>query len=98
VHQNHIEHRNIIGCKWVFKIEYGPKGEVQRYKARLVAKEYIQSYGIDYLETFSPVVRFQPLRLLLVLAVSKDFEIHQMDIKTAFLGQDLSGDEQSIYM
>jgi hypothetical protein len=41
---------------------------------------------------------FQPLRLLLVLAVSKDYEIHQMDIKTAFLGQDLSGDEQSIYM
>jgi hypothetical protein len=46
----------------------------------------------------SPVVKFQTLRLLLVLAVSNDFEIHQMDIKTALLGQDLSGDEQSIYM
>jgi len=46
----------------------------------------------------SPVVKFQTLRLLLVLAVSKDFEIHQVDIETIFLGQDLSGDEQSIYM
>jgi len=98
VHRNQTEHQNIIGCRWVFKIKYGPKGEVQRYTARRVAKGYRQSYRIDYLETFSPVVKFQTLRLLLVLAVSKDFEIHQMDIRTAFLRQDLSGDEQSIYM
>ena len=82
----------------VFKIKYAQKGEVQRYKARLVAKGYTHSYRIDYRETFSPVVKFQTLRLLLVLAVSNDCEIHQMDIKTTFLGQDLSGDEQSIYM
>jgi len=98
VHRTHTEDRNKIRCRWVFKIKYGPKGEVQRYKGRLVGKGYTQSYGIDHLETFSPVVKFQTLRLLLVLAVSKDFEIHQMDIKTAFLGQDLSGDEQAIYM
>ena len=98
VHRNQTEHRNLIGCRWVFKIKYGPKGEIQRYKARLVAKRYTQSYGIEYLETFPPVVKFQTLRLLLVLAVSQDFEIHRMDIKTTFLGQDLSRDEQSIYM
>jgi hypothetical protein len=63
-----------------------------------VAKGYTQTYGIDYLETFSPVVKFQTLRLLLVFAVSKNFEIHQMDIKTAFLGQDLGDDEEPIYM
>ena len=98
MHRTQTEHRNIIGCRWVFKIKYGPKGEVQRYKARLEAKGYTQSYSIDYVETFSPVVKCQTLRLLLVLAVSNDCEIHQMDIKTTFLGQDLSGDEQSIYM
>ena len=98
VHRNQIEHLNIIGCRWVFKIKCGPKAEVQWYKARLVAKGYTQSYGIHYLETFSPVVKFQTLRLLLVLAVSTHFEIHQMDIKTPFFGQDLSSDEQSIYM
>ena len=98
MHRTQTEHRTLIGRRWEFKIEYGPKGEVQRYKARLVAKEYTQSYAIDYLETFSPVVKFHTLRLLLVLAVSKGSEIHQMDNKSAFLGQDLSGDEQSIYM
>ena len=71
---------------------------MQRYKAQLVAKGYTQSYVIDYLETFSPVVKFQTLRFLLVLAVSKHFEIHQRDFKTGFLGQDLSGDEQSMYI
>jgi hypothetical protein len=98
VHRNQTEHRHMIGCRWAFKIKYGPKGEVQRYKARLVAKGCTQSYGIDYLDTFSPVVKFQTLCLLLVLAVSKDFEIHRMDTKTVFLGQDLSSDEQSRYM
>jgi len=69
VHRNETEHRNIIGCRWVFKINYGPTGEVQRYKAQQVAKGYTQSYGIDYLESFSPVDMFQTLCLLLVLAV-----------------------------
>jgi hypothetical protein len=91
VHRTVTEHRNIIGCRWFFKIKYRPKGEVQQYKAQLVAKRYTQSYGIYYLETFSHVVKFQTFRLLLVLAVSKDFEIHQMYIKTAFLGHDLRG-------
>jgi hypothetical protein len=98
VHRTQSQHRNIIVYRWVLNIKYGPKGEVQLYKARLVAKGYTPSYGIDYLESFSPVVKFQTLRLLLVLAVSKDFEIHQMDIKTAFLEQDLSRDELFIYM
>jgi len=98
VHPTHTEHPNIIGRRWVIKIQYEPKGEVQRFKARLVAKGYTQSYCIIYLETFSPVVNFQTLRLLLVLAVSKDFDIHTMDIQTAFLAQDQSSDEQAIYM
>jgi len=98
VYGKQTEHRNIIGSRWVFKIMYGLSGEVQRYKARFVAKGYSQAYGIDYLETFYPGVSFQSLRLLRVLAVSKDIEIPQMDVKTALLEQDLSSNEQSIYM
>ena len=65
------------------------KARSSGFKAWLVAKEYTMSYGIDYLETFSPVVKFQTLHLLLDLAVSQDIEIHQMDINSALLGQDL---------
>jgi hypothetical protein len=98
VHRNQTEHRNIIGCRWVLKIQYGPQGEVQQYKARLVTKGYTQSYGIDSLQTFSEVVMFQTLCLLLVLATFKDFAIHQIDIKAAYHGEDLSSNDRSRYM
>ena len=80
-----LPRRKAIGCKWVFKLKHAADGTVERFKARLVAKGYAQKYGIDYDETFSPVVRISSIRLLLAFAIQNDLLIHQMDVETAFL-------------
>ena len=87
--------RKPIGSRWVFKVKYGASGDVERFKARLVAKGYAQKPGIDYEETFSPVVKFQSIRTLLAFAVQNDLLLHQMDVVTAFLNGTL---EEDIYM
>ena len=87
--------RKPIGCKWVFKVKYNHEGKIERFKGRLVAKGYAQNYGIDYVETFSPVVRFSSIRTLLAFAVQHDMLIHQMDVVTAFLNGQL---DEEIYM
>ena len=68
---------------------------MERYKCRLVAKGFSQSFGIDYEETFSPVVRFTSIRSLLAVAAQKRLKVHQMDVVTAFLNGVL---EEEIYM
>eukprot|EP00731_Ephydatia_muelleri_P020359 Em0013g86a len=87
--------RKPVGCKWVFKAKRGSDGKVQRFKARLVAKGFTQKHGIDYDETFSPVVRFTSVRTLLAFAVQNGMMVHQMDVVTAFLNGTL---EEEIYM
>ena len=82
--------RKAVKSKWVFK-----RKADGRYRARLVAKGFTQIQGIDYDETFSPVARFESLRLILALAALEDWEIHQMDVKSAFLNGLL---EEEIYM
>ena len=84
-----------IGCKWIYKRKRDHAGKVQTFKARLVAKGYIQREGVDYEETFSPVAMLKSIRILLSIATFYDYEIWQMDVKTAFLNGNL---EESIYM
>ena len=87
--------KNIIGSKWVFKVKRNADGTVQKFKARLVAQGYTQSPGIDYDEVFAPVVRYTSIRTLLAVANICNWEIHQMDAKTAFLQGNLN---EEIYM
>ena len=84
-----------IGCKWIYKRKRDHMGKVQTYKARLVAKGYTQVEGVDYEETFSPVAMIKSIRILLSIATFYNYEIWQMDVKTAFLNGNL---EENIYM
>jgi hypothetical protein len=79
------ERKKLIDTKWVFKTKRDNDGNVVRHKARLVAKGFVQRFGIDYEETFAPVVRYTSIRFLIALAVKKGMHIHQMDAVTAFL-------------
>jgi hypothetical protein len=71
---------NIIDCKWVFKIKQKSDGSIERYKARLVAKGFKQRYGLDYEDTFSPVVKLATIHLLLSMALTKGWNLRQLDI------------------
>nr|GEW94139.1 putative Gag-Pol polyprotein [Tanacetum cinerariifolium] len=82
----------LVGCKWVFKTKLDPNGNIERYKARLVAKGYTQKEGVDYKETLSPVSRKDSLRIVMALVAHFDLELHQMNVKTAFLNGDLHED------
>eukprot|EP00253_Pinus_taeda_P010927 PITA_10927 len=79
----------LVRCKWVYRTKYGPDVKVDKHKARLVAKGFSQVEGIDYTETFSPVAKMDSIRLVLSLAASLKWEVHQMDVKSAFLHGDL---------
>ncbi|KAL0445540.1 UNVERIFIED_CONTAM: Retrovirus-related Pol polyprotein from transposon TNT 1-94 [Sesamum latifolium] len=74
-----------VGCKWVYKRKLGADGEVTAFKARLVAKDILNGPGVDFEETYSPVAMAKSIRILLAIAAWYDYEIWQMDMKTAFL-------------
>jgi hypothetical protein len=78
-----------MGCKWVYKIKRDYKGNIDRFKVRLMAKGFTQREGIDYNETFSPVLSKDSFRIIMILVAHYNLELHQMDVKTTFLNGDL---------
>lgn len=87
--------RRVIQCRWVFAVKRDENNLIVRYKARLVAKGYSQVAGIDFGEVFAPVTRFETFRFLLGIVADRDYELRQIDVKTAFLHGDL---KEELYM
>ncbi|KAH9736282.1 hypothetical protein KPL71_018042 [Citrus sinensis] len=84
-----------LGYKWIFKRKMKADGSIDKYKARLVIKGYSQREGFDYFDTYSPVTRINSIRMIIAVAALRNLEIHQMDVKTTFLNEDL---DEEIYM
>ena len=85
----------LIGNKWVYRVKENPDGTINKYKARLVVKGFLQIPGIDFTETFSLVVKAVTIRIILTLAVNNDWLLRQVDINNAFLNSELT---EMIYM
>ena len=87
--------KSVIRCKWIFTVKLKPDGLIERYKARLFAKGFTQTYGVDYTETFAPVAKLNTIRVLLSLVVHLDRPLFQLYVKNAFLNGEL---EEEVYM
>ena len=81
-----------VGSRWHFALKLGPDGDICRYKARFVAKGFSQVFGKDFNETYSPNTRLSTIRFWMSLAISNDYQLKQMDIKTAFLNAPIEED------
>ncbi|KAL0345417.1 UNVERIFIED_CONTAM: Retrovirus-related Pol polyprotein from transposon TNT 1-94 [Sesamum radiatum] len=103
--------KEVIGLKWIYKLKFKPDGSIQKHKARLVARGYMQREGIDFEETFSPVARFDTIRTVLSIAANYKWKVYQFDVKSAFLngvleeevyvqqpkGYEVKGEEMKVY-
>ncbi|CAL1359030.1 unnamed protein product [Linum trigynum] len=90
-----LDGMSVIGCRWVYTVKMLPDGAVDKFKARLVAQGFKQEYGIDYEETFAPVVKMQTVRSVFAVASMQGWPLLQLDVKNAFLHCDL---KETIYM
>ncbi|MCO5567934.1 hypothetical protein L7F22_021630 [Adiantum nelumboides] len=84
-----------IGCSWLYKVKHNSNGSVSKLKARLVARGYAQTYGIDYDEMFAHVAKMAIIRAIIAIAIAKGWILHQMHVKNAFLHGDL---QEEVYM
>lgn len=89
------EDRKVIDNKWIFKLKHNSAGDVERFKARLVIRGFTQQHGVDYFETFSPVVKLTSVRMIIAIAASENLKLKQFDVDTAFLYGSL---DEEIYM
>ncbi|MCO5610634.1 hypothetical protein L7F22_064873 [Adiantum nelumboides] len=89
------EGKKPVGYRWLYEVKHNSDGRVRRYKARLVAKGYAQTYGIDYEEIFAHVAKMATTTAVIIVATTKGWILHQMDVKNAFLHGDL---QEKVYM
>jgi hypothetical protein len=89
--------KNIVGSKWVFRMKCKADGSIDKYKAHLVARGFMQIYGVDFFKTYSPVARLNSIRLILAIAACKDWDIESFDFVRAYLNRELD-DNEEIYM
>jgi len=87
--------KKTVKTRWIFKVKLDSNNHPDRFKARLVAKGFNQEFGVDYNETFAPVIKQQALKLCLAIAVNENLNVHQIDVSTAFLNGDL---EEDVYI
>jgi hypothetical protein len=89
------EGKSLVTSKWIYKIKHAADGSIEKYKERFVARGFSQVEGIDYEETFALVVRYTSIRMIIALAASMGWRLHQMDVKTAFLNGAI---EEEVYI
>ena len=87
--------KSVVGCKWIYKIKTRSDGSIKRYKSCFIAKGFTQEYVIDYEETFALVACIPYVRALLAVIAASKWDLFQMDVKNAFLNEDLS---EEVYM
>ena len=87
--------KKVVGCRWIYTVKYQSDGTLDRYGARLVAKGYTDTYGIDYEETFAPVAKMNTVRIILSLTTHFGWKMHKFHVKNAFLHGSL---EEEVYM